>query len=376
MSTDREKLEQVEQLVGEVKAHQADAPPTGPVIADQRIVGTQKDATLLTLAAHTTIDRCVLLGSLLGQKRGIRVEVPGCTIRGTRIENIWALDDTQCISGDTGTRDLLIEDCTLEASGENIIFGGSDNASDDLTPRNIQLLRCILRKNPAWLGRKDMSCKNLLELKNCKQFTATGCTLEYSWNSGQVGFAIVLSVRNQNNTAPWSTIEDVLIKDCIVRHCAGGVQILGRDDKNPSGLIKRVTFDNLQIEDIDPLKWGRDAKGVPTNGRIFQLTNGSEDVQILNSKFTGQNLNSMFTFGAGSPPLAQPHVRFVVSNAFFDSGMYGIRGDDPDGSGPEQSLTGVKALERYCPGYVWNNVTVRKSANMQPIVWPPGTILV
>ena len=39
--------------------------------------------------------------------------------------------------------------------------------------------------------------KNLLELKNARRVTIDGNLFEYSWSSGQAGYAIVFTPRNQ-----------------------------------------------------------------------------------------------------------------------------------------------------------------------------------
>ena len=59
--------------------------------------------------------------------------------------------------------------------------------------------------------------KNLLELKNARRVLIQGNRFERNWADGQQGFAIVLTPRNQDGTAPWSVVEDVSFVDNELR---------------------------------------------------------------------------------------------------------------------------------------------------------------
>ncbi len=71
--------------------------------------------------------------------------------------------------------------------------------------------------------------KNLVELKNAQRVTIEGNVVEYAWKAAQTGFAFLLTPKNQENTAPWTVVQDVVIRYNTVRHVNGGVNILGRD---------------------------------------------------------------------------------------------------------------------------------------------------
>jgi len=60
--------------------------------------------------------------------------------------------------------------------------------------------------------------KNNFELKNAQRVTVEGNVIENTWVAGQSGYAIVLTARNSENRAPWSTVKDVTITNNIVRH--------------------------------------------------------------------------------------------------------------------------------------------------------------
>ena len=64
--------------------------------------------------------------------------------------------------------------------------------------------------------------KNLFELKNARRVLVEGNLMEYVWQEAQVGYAILLTPRNQDGRAPWVTVEDVTIRRNLVRHAGGG----------------------------------------------------------------------------------------------------------------------------------------------------------
>src|SRR5206468_1482644 len=113
--------------------------------------------------------------------------------------------------------------------------------------------------------------KNLFELKNARRVLIDGNLFEYNWPQAQNGYAILFTVRNQDGNAPWSTIEDVSFTNNVVRHVAGGINILGHDDIKWSQQTRRVHIKNNLFYDVGGA-WGR--------GQLFQLLDGTADVAI------------------------------------------------------------------------------------------------
>jgi hypothetical protein len=223
---------------------------------------------------------------------------------------------------------LIVDGCYLDASSENILFGGGDPAREEDIPSDILIRRCTLTKPVSWRSLPDANVKNLFELKNAKRVTLEECDLSFSWVQGQDGFAILLTVRNQDGNAPWSTIEDVTIRGCTVRHAAGGVQILGSDYTYPSGRMTRVRLLDNVFCDLGP-DWG-------WNGRSIQIE-GGDDLEFVGNSFRGI-VSCGFYFIDG---YASPCRGFVVRNHDMDEGDYGICADG--------GLLGMPALEKHAP---------------------------
>lgn len=321
--------------------------------------GTTNGQTILVAGEGTTVNDCDLVGSDIGQHRGILANAKNITIKNTRISNIWHSIDTQAILGYEGTENLLVEDCYLEASGENIMFGGADPSSESLIPKNIVIRNCHMYKPMEWLTKANCGVKNLFELKNVKNILVENCVFENCFVDAQIGFAIVMSVRNQDGRAPFSTIEDVIFRNNTVKHMAGAISVLGKDYLATSQMMKRVLIEGNKFEDINPALFG-------VNGRQIQISHGGQDVVFRNNTFDGVGLNSLFSFTGG---LGDPLTGMVVEGNRFQEGSYGIVGDGAPS-------IGKAAFDYYNPsGYTWTNNTIVKGTSGRNITYPVGTTL-
>src|ERR1017187_413918 len=116
--------------------------------------------------------------------------------------------DAQAIAGGCGNGPLgpyKIVNNFLEASGENIIFGGGAATA---TPTDIEIRQNHLFKPLTWMkgqagyvggtNGNPFIVKNLLELKNAQRVLVDSNIMEYSWGGfSQSGFAILLTPKNQ-----------------------------------------------------------------------------------------------------------------------------------------------------------------------------------
>ena len=103
--------------------------------------------------------------------------------------------------------------------------------------------------------------KNTIELKNAQRVRIEGNVIENNWQASQSGYAIVLTPRNQDNTAPWTVVQDVTIRSNIVRHVNGAINILGSDYSSSTGsqLTRRISIVNNVFDDISSAAWGSGA---------------------------------------------------------------------------------------------------------------------
>jgi len=323
---------------------------------DCRFQGSDPNQVLLRPGPATTVDHCTLTGSPNGQRAGIRLDnAANVRVLNSTIRNIYHVSDAQAISGDNGVANLIVDGCYLEASGENVIFGGSDPQDEAHIPQDILIRRCTMTKPLGWRDQQHGTCKNLFELKNAKRVTLEDCDLSYSWVHGQIGFGVVLTVRNQDNTAPWSTLDDIIVRRNIIRAVAGGFQILGTDYTNPSATSKRMTIEDNRVEIDSAYGW---------NGRSFQIGGHPEDLTIRRNLVRGTGIQTMITFSEGAPL-----PRFTFTDNDLYEGEYGVFGDGV--------ALGTVALETYAPNCVWSGNIVRRDPQVgRNIPYPAGTEVV
>src|SRR5688572_23191383 len=300
---------------------------------------------------HFVIERSYLHGDpKKGTRRGIALNSRHTAVVDSYFSDFKEVGaDSQAIGGWNGAGPFRIENNYLEAAGENVMFGGADPALADLVPSDITVVRNHMAKPLRW--KKDdpqyegteWAVKNLFELKNARRVLVEGNVLEYNWPHAQNGFAILFTVRNQDGGAPWSVVEDVTFANNIVRHVAGGINMLGRDDIQQSQQTSRISISNNLFVDVGG-DWG--------NGRLFQLLDGTHGVSIDHN--TALQTGSLL-FGGDHAP----HTGFVFQNNIAPHNEHGISGS---GTSP-----GTQTLARYFPrAIVRGNVIIGGSDGQYP----------
>ncbi|HNG34142.1 MAG TPA: hypothetical protein PK012_30965 [Blastocatellia bacterium] len=318
-------------------------------------LGDDLETNANNLAADVVIDRCYIHGRpTKNVRRGVALNS-----RRTAIIDSYFADfhetgsDSQAIAGWNGPGPFKIVNNHLEGAGENVLFGGSDPAVTNLVPSDIEFRRNHLIKPRSWMPGDPSfagiawSVKNILELKNARRVLVDGNVLENNWVSGQNGFAILFTVRNQDGAAPWSTVEDVTFTNNLVRHAASAINILGRDYSHPSGQAKRLKIKNNVFDDISDTPWGG-------AGRFLQITD-TIDVKVEN--------NTVFHTGnllMGYTNLNTPsNTGFIYRNNIAANNSYGVIGD---GTAP-----GLDTLNTYFPGAAFaGNILAGAQAGIYP----------
>jgi hypothetical protein len=266
-----------------------------------------------------------------GQRRGIALNSASTRIANSYISEIKGVGvDTQALGGWNGPGPFIIENNYLAAAGEVIMFGGGDPSIDGLVPRNITIRGNHLTRPVAWRAER-WTVKNLLELKNAADVTVDGNLLETHWSGGQPGYAIVITPRNQDGGAPWSTVTGVRFVNNIVRHVGAGVNISGSDDRYPSGPARDITIANNLFVDVDGKAWGGP-------GDFLQIGRGAADVKVEHNtvQHTGRIL---WAYGK------EPITGFVFRGNVVRHNMYGVMGDN--------ASPGMVTFERYLPKAVF-----------------------
>lgn len=251
--------------------------------------GENDQNTLAKVAHDFVVDRCFIHGHTNGEaRRGVALNSVRTSIVNSYISDFHQVGyDTQAICGWNGPGEYKIINNYLEAAAENVLFGGADPAIPDLVPSDIEIRHNHIAKPWTWRDREpEWTVKNLFELKNARRMIIDRNLFENMWGfeygAAQNGIAIVLTVRNQDGTAPWSTIEDVKFTNNIVRRAGGGVNILTSDYSFPSRTMKNMLFANNLFENIGGAEtgglgfaFGFSGAGDTANPQNFEISNNT-----------------------------------------------------------------------------------------------------
>ncbi|MBI3621535.1 MAG: hypothetical protein HY208_05035 [Nitrospirae bacterium] len=304
------------------------------------------------LPHHLIFDRCYLHGDpQKGARRGIAMNSMETAVIDSHLSDFKeAGADSQAIAGWNGAGPFKIANNYLEGAGENVLFGGSDSSIKSLVPADIEIRGNHFSKPLSWkiddpsYAGTPWTVKNLFELKNARRVVVAGNLFERNWVHAQNGFAILLTVRNQDGGSPWSVVEDVTFMNNVVRHTASAVNILGYDNNYPSRQTRRIVMKNNLFDDVGGVQWGG-------GGRLFQLLDGAADVVI--------DHNTAFHTGHIIMAEGRPNTGFIFQNNIAPHNEYGIFGADMGSGNP--------ALERYFPGAaVRKNVIIGGNAAQYP----------
>jgi hypothetical protein len=410
---------------------------------------TSTQATAASSPHHFELDRIYLHGhASKGMKRGVALDCRDAVLRDSYISDIKSLADAQAIAVFNGAGPFTILNNYLEASGENVLFGGADPKTPNLVPSNITIRQNHFIKPLAWRNAalaapsrlttsagssgslpagthyfkvvavmstggatvysgpsvetavttgsggsvaiswpavngadsyrvyrgsssngqsvytavagtsvtytgsgesagspKSASrwvAKNLIEFKNGQSAVIDGNVFENNWDGFQQGYAIVLTPRNQENKAPWASVNSVTFTNNLVINVASALNVLGTDDIYPSQRFHDLVVRNnvFQI-----------AAAMGGNGHFVTVTGGPQRLTFDHNTIlhTGKVIN------IGGPAVSG----LVYTNNLALHNTYGVQG--------QSYGIGTSSLNHYFPGFVFTgNVLAGGSASLYP----------
>jgi hypothetical protein len=330
------------------------APVSGAALIYQVITIGNGDASPATLPSYIVFDRCYVHGEpgAAADRRGIEMDGAYVAVVDSYISDFQEIDtDSQGLFAYNTTGPLQIVDNYIEAASENVLFGGADSREAALVPADIEIRNNWFYKPLSLIGT-HYSVKNLLELKAAQRVLVSGNTFQNNPLAGQSGFAILVTPRNQNGTAPWSVTSDIAITGNTLINVGSGFNILGRDNYKPSLVTERILIrDN--VVGVTGLN-GAD-------GRAFEFVNGGSDYTIDHNTI----INSALPPGSPVSDLAMaqsmaPKVNnFVFTNNLSTRTAYGFFGT---GVGE-----GTRALDNNFTNWTFSrNVIVDAPAGSYP----------
>ncbi len=242
--------------------------------------------------------------------------------------------DAQALAGGLGDGPMgpyKIMHNFLEASGENILFGGGAATA---TPTDIQISQNHMFKPLIWMkgqpgyvggaNGNPFIIKNLLELKNAQRVLVEGNIMEDTWGGfSQGGFAILLTPKNPGATSPCSIcqVTDVTIRYNSISHVGAGLQLANSLSDNGTAALdgQRYSIHDISIDDIDGVKYNG-----PSEFAQVSVDAGAPLLQnVTINHVTAFPANTLFVIGDMVATSTQMK-NFVFTNSIVNAGIYPV----------------------------------------------------
>jgi len=288
-----------------------------------------------SMVRDVVVDRCYLHGNDDSDKnfrRGVALNGIRMAVIDSYLSNFhYQGGDAQAIWGGLGLGPFKIVNNYLEATGENVMFGGAAPRIADLVPSDIEIQRNLFSRRTSWMGVYVV--KNCFELKNARRVLVNGNIFENNWNSEQDGTAIVFKSSGEGGCG-WCVTEHVTFTNNIVRHAANGLVILGIEPRS----VNHVKIENVLFYDLSK-KWSSSA--IAGRRFLFDSNPGYEirHVKIIHTTATSEG--GAYILSNTEKDLSSPYLTF--RDNIVERRDYGIR------SG--LAVEGKATLERFFNPY-------------------------
>jgi hypothetical protein len=194
--------------------------------------------------------------------------------------------------------------------------------------------------------------KNIFELKNARDVLVEQNLFEHNWAAGQAGYAIVFTVRNSSGTCTWCTIENVTFRYNVVRHVAGGINILGYDSPEVSAQGKNFRIEHNLFYDVNGTRWGG-------TGIFLLIGDEPRDIVVDHNTIDHSGTSLVSVYGGTSADRREVYG-FRYTNNLARHGKYGVFGNGMS--------TGTSTINTYFPGSEFRrNLFSGGSASKYPI---------
>jgi hypothetical protein len=302
--------------------------------------GTARETSASQLPQNIVFDRdYVHADPRTGAHRGIALNSGNTAITNSYFSDFISTgQDTQAICGWNGTGPFLIQNNYLQAGTEIVAFGGAVPAIPGLIPSNITIKNNDFFKPTSWYaGSSDYAgikvwAKNHFELKNAKNVTVQNNTFVNNFvQADQLGFVMLLNVRDEGGKVPWATVSNVVVKNNHFSKTAAGILLMGHDGDGGGTAGGFTISGNL----YDDMAWGGG------DGRLYQVMNGVQGITIDHE--TGFPTGWLLIFAQA------PSNNVNITNSIFLNGS-GIAGE---GTSP-----GNETLNYYSPTSTFKNNVV------------------
>jgi hypothetical protein len=299
--------------------------------------------------------------------------------------------DAHALSGGLGSvtgGPYRIVDNFLEASGENIMFGGG---SATATPADIEIRQNHFFKPLTWLSGQPgfvggtsgnaFIVKNHLELKNAQRALIEGNIFENSWGGfSQNGYAVLLTPKNQagsngTNLCPICAVTDVTIRYNTISHVGGGISMADVLSNNNGAALagERYSIHDVTIDDVNMSKYHG-------NGNLIMVfsqwaTNSLNNIAI--NHVTGFPDPSATFLMLGNSNTAPPMYGFSMNNSIVGQSLYPVwsTGGLTNCAYYDVPLTSLNACFPAGYSFTHNALIAVNQGNYPASKWPAGNYL-
>jgi hypothetical protein len=288
--------------------------------------------------------------------------------------------DSQAVIGGIGNHPMgpyKINNNFLEASGENILFGGgaATFAPADIEIRHNHFFKPLtwLQGQPGYIGGTNgnpFMVKNLLEFKNAQRVLAEGNIMENVWGGfSQAGYAILLTPKNPGSgTTRSCLVTDITIRYSKISHMASGLQIANVLSDNGGGAVdgERYSFHDLTLDDINPVKF----KGIGRAAEILTVPGTALVKNLSMNHITAFPPSGAFIIG-DTTSTKIPNL--IFTNSLITAGPYPVwstGGGTANCAYYDEPLTTITAC--FSPYSFTHNGIIATSSFYPASRWPSG----
>jgi hypothetical protein len=277
-------------------------------------------------------------------------------------------------NGDVQVSTLKIYNNFLEASGENVLFGGvkSETNPVDIEIRRNHLFKPLSWKEgePGFVSGNIAIVKNHFELKSGIRVLFESNLLENCWGGfTQTGFSVLLTPKNQGGECPKCAVSDVTVRYNRIRNVAGVIQIANvySSARAASSGGGRYSIHDLLADSIRDADW----KGQGTFAIVISNTPVLHDVSFdhISAFVTGP----LFYVGDKTEDKIP---NFSVTNSLFMNGGRRLEFSSTGGgkancAGPTQRAGAEAVLGACFVNYRFErNLIIGEKGG-----WPKGTMV-
>jgi hypothetical protein len=328
---------------------------SGWILDGLKIEGTSAYYIDIRGAESIVLDRLLIQAPGGTTHRAIAANGRAITLKRSHIDNVWLQGnaDTQAFCAWDAPGPFTVQDNFLEASGENVMFGGANSSSPANIPSDILVEGNTIQKRLEWKGQAR-GVKNLFELKSARRVIVRNNTFKHHWTDAQNGYAILFTVRNDEGGSPWAVVEDVTFEGNSVTDVEHGVNILGYDSYQASGRTTRITVKGNTFA---------------VHGRVLQMGAEIGEVAWLDNTVTATDPHLLVYSGSvwTSPSLPKRPALFAVEKLTLSGGTPLAKYADMEGF--PSGTTMAQAVSKYIK--TLNGNVIGGDPIPDPIVIPP-----